>query len=62
VAALPHFELAAAIVIAASAAIFLCGDVRSVRGRTATALSAFRPAERRRLDVALRVAPRAAAE
>jgi MFS family permease len=55
-------ELAAAIVIAAGAAILLSGDVRSVRRRTTTAWSAFPPAERRRLDVALRVAPRAAAE
>ena len=55
-------ELAAATVVASSAAILLCRDVRSVRRRTEPEWSSFGPAERRRLDVGLRVAPRAAAE
>lgn len=61
---LPHtLVLAAGVVLAASVAILLCGDVRSVRRRTVEPASGvFGVAQRRRLDVALRVAPRAAAE
>jgi predicted MFS family arabinose efflux permease len=55
-------ELAAATVIASSGAILLCRDVRSVRRRMGPEWSSVGPAQRRRLDVALRVAPRAAAE
>jgi MFS family permease len=53
--------LAAAVVVAASLAILLSNDVRSVRRRRSEWTS-FGPVERRRLDVALRVSPRAAAE
>jgi hypothetical protein len=61
---LPHtLELAAGVVLAASGAILLCGDVRTVRRRSGkTARAPFGPLQRRRLDVALRIAPRAAAE
>lgn len=54
---IPHtLEAAAAVVIVASAAILLCRDVRSVGRRP------LRHASRRRLDIALRIAPRAATE